>query len=101
MKNSECLELIRDALEELAYSPSTKTAKAKHSKAVKALKQLRAQIDDVPWYKKIQGKTVSMDVSTGEEDSSNRVFGVVYEVVLQSCGAEEHTILAIESERNF
>lgn len=55
----------------------------------------------MPWYKKIQGKTVSMDVSTGEEDSSNRVFGVVYEVVLQSCGAEENTILAIESERNF
>ena len=42
-----------------------------------------------------------MDVSTGEDDAFNRVFGRVCEVMLESCGAQEDTILAIEESRNF
>ncbi|OYQ41057.1 hypothetical protein CHU94_08065 [Rhodoferax sp. TH121] len=49
----------------------------------------------------LKGKLVSMDVSTSEDDAYNRVFGRVCEVMLQSCGAEEDTILAIEESRNF
>lgn len=47
------------------------------------------------------GMLVSMDVSTGEHDAYHRVFGTVCEVMLQSCGAAEDTILAIEDSRNF
>lgn len=48
-----------------------------------------------------EGTLLSMDVSTGDDDIGNRIFGRVYEVMLQSCGSEEDTILAIEESRNF
>jgi hypothetical protein len=55
----------------------------------------------VEWHDKIVGMAVSMDVSTSEDDASNRIFGTVSEVMLQSCGSDEDTILAIEDGRNF
>lgn len=63
------------------------------------LEAIRAQEPDLNDL--LQGKLVSMDVSTGEDDAYNRVFGRVCEVMLQSCGSEEDTILAIEESRNF
>jgi len=60
-----------------------------------------AQQEPVAWYDKIEGMEVSMDVSTGEHDDTHRIFGRVSGVMLQSCGAQDDIILAIEDSRNF
>ena len=57
--------------------------------------------EPIEWYDKIMGVEVSMDVSTGEDDISHRVFGRVYEVMLEAGGAQNDIILAIEDSRNF
>ena len=72
--------------------------KAKIKAALTAAKQAQPEPD---LNKLLAGKLVSMDVSTGEDDAFNRVFGRVCEVMLESCGAQEDTILAIEESRNF
>jgi hypothetical protein len=99
MNSIELLSSIEDALNELAYSNSTATAHKKYAKARGALGELKSLLAE-KWYDKIMGMEVSMDVSTGEHDSGNRVFGRVYEVMLGECGAQENTILAIEDSRN-
>lgn len=48
---------------------------------------------------KLEGMLVSMDVSTGEHDALNRIYGRVNEVMLDDGGAG--TILAEEESRNF
>lgn len=53
------------------------------------------------WHDKIIGMEISMDVSTGECDEGNRIFGTVYEVLIPECVSETETILAIEDGRNF
>jgi hypothetical protein len=65
------------------------------------IEAMQAQPEPVAWYDKIMGVEVSMDVSTGEDDIFHRVFGRVYEVMLESGGAQNDTILAIEDSRNF
>ncbi len=46
-----------------------------------------------------RGMLVSMDISTGEDDANDRIFGRVNEVMLRSGGAAEDTILAEEESR--
>lgn len=99
MKSTELLSSVEDALNELAYSNSTATAHKKHAKARCALGELKSLLAE-KWYDKIKGTGVSMDVSTGEHDIGNRVFGRVYEVVLGNGIAQDNTILAIEDSRN-
>jgi len=73
--------------------------------SVQALATIRAaraqEQNPVAWYDKIKGMEVSVDVSTGEDDDYHRIFGRVDGVMLQSCGAQEDTILVIEDSRNF
>lgn len=47
---------------------------------------------------KIVGKTVSVDVSTGDQDAGNRLFCTVAEVMVEGDG---FTILAVDPEPNF
>lgn len=47
----------------------------------------------------IEGKTVSVDVSTGEHDAGNRLFAKVVEVMHD--GADEFVILTVDPEPNF
>ncbi len=57
--------------------------------------------EPVAWHDKIIGMEVSMDVSTGEDDEGNRIFGTVYEVLLPEDDATNETILAIAEDRNY
>lgn len=72
-------------------------ATAEESSVVHAEQQAKP----VAWYDRIVGMTVSMDVSTGESDEYNRVFGEVTEVIPEQGGSPENVILAVETERNF
>ena len=50
------------------------------------------------WRDKLVGLTVSMDVSTGDDDAFHRVFGEVEGVMPQG---DSHVILTVETSRNF
>ena len=50
------------------------------------------------WRDKLVGLTVSMDVSTGDDDAFHRVFGEVEGVMPQG---DSHVIMAVETSRNF
>lgn len=50
------------------------------------------------WQEKMRGLIVSMDVSTGDDDASHRIFGEVEGVMPQG---DSYVILAVESSRNF
>lgn len=50
------------------------------------------------WREKLVGLTVSMDVSTGEENGGDRIFGEIEEVMDDG---DTLVLLAVESSRNF
>lgn len=49
----------------------------------------------------VKGMKISMDVSTGDEDAGNRIFGRVEEIMLKEHGTPEDIALAVEESRNF
>ena len=59
------------------------------------------QVVATPLHKLIEGMTVSIDVSTGEYDSGNRLFGVVNEVMESSGDKNGLTLLIYETTPNF
>jgi hypothetical protein len=60
------------------------------------------EMDNAPtWYETIEGKEVSVDVSTGDDDADHRIYGTVTEVMLCKYGAGVDTILVEETSRNF
>jgi hypothetical protein len=95
----EVLQLALEALEQ--HGAAYLGHLTEYRKAIAAAKAALAQPTPVAWYDKIMGMEVSMDVSTGEDDSHHRVYGTVYEVMLEVGGSEVDAILAIEDSRNF
>lgn len=49
----------------------------------------------------IEGMSVSVDVSTNDHDSGNRLFGVVNEVMYDLYDKNSYTLLVYETEPNF
>jgi hypothetical protein len=87
----------------LAQPEQNLTCKSTQARLAACWGYVKAQPEQEPaaWYDKIMGMEVSMDVSTGEDDSHHRVYGTVYEVMLEVGGSEVDAILAIEDSRNF
>ena len=96
----EVLKMALEALEELTDTEQTHAALDRGDAAITAIKEVLKSVPDgaqpepVAWHDKIMGMKVSMDVSTGDDDAGNRIFGRVI-------GASADVILAEESRRNF
>lgn len=94
-------DALRKALEALEYHQEQTRPIQKTREAIAALREALAAQPEQPWWKQVEGVEISMDVSTGEHDAYNRIYGRATEVMTPDGGNGAYTIVAVEESRNF